>query len=243
MSSTRGGVGTRLYVAGGQDVRSEFSRTGDSAKRMWSEIGAGEREVNPALRALSGLVGEARGGLDALAGSAGSLGSSLAVAGAAGVAAGAAIGGLVLAIQNSAAVAEWADELATAADLIGVTAESLQELRFAGEVFEVTTADMDKGLQRLNATLGAMRTGVGDGRLKEAFESLGIPREQLMSLESADQLLPILANKFAALGSRADQTQLAKKLQIEELLPLLIQGSTRIEEMTDRARELGLVMD
>ena len=53
MSAVRGGVGTRLFVVGGQDVRSEFSRTADSAKRMWSEIGSGQREANPALRVLS----------------------------------------------------------------------------------------------------------------------------------------------------------------------------------------------
>lgn len=243
MSAVRGGVGTRLFVVGGQDVRSEFSRTADSAKRMWSEIGSGQREANPALRVLSGVAGEARDRLEGMAGAAGGLGLSLTAAGAAGVAAGAAIGGLILAIQNSAVVAEWADDLATAADLIGVSAESLQELRYAGEVFEVSATDMDTALRKLNGTLGAMRTGVGDERLKEAFEELGITNEQLMSLESADQLLPLLADKFAVLGSRADQTQLAKKLQIEELLPLLVQGSTKIEEMTVQARDLGLVMD
>ncbi len=241
--SVRGGVGTRLFVAGGQEVRSEFDRTGQHATRMWSEIGAGQRTASPALRAVSTVAGEARDAVEGMAASAGGLGRSLTLLGPAGIAAGAAVGGLLIAIQNSAATAEWADELATTADLVGVNAEKLQELRHAGEVFEVGMADMDRGLQSLNAALGAMRTGVGDGRLKEAFETLGITDAQLANLESADQLLPLLADKFAALGSRADQTQLAKKLQIEELLPLLIQGSANIEEMTDKARELGLVMD
>jgi len=241
--SVRGGVGTRLYVAGGQEVRSEFDRTGQHAQRMWSEIGSGQRTASPALRAVSSAAEGAKEAVEGLASGAGGLGRSLSLLGPAGIAAGAALGGLLMAIQNSRATAEWADELATTADLVGINAEKLQELRHAGEVFEVGVADLDRGLQNLNAALGAMRTGVGDGRLKEAFAELGITPEQLAIMESADQLLPLLADKFAALGSRADQTQLAKKLQIEELLPLLIQGSANIEEMTDKARELGLVMD
>lgn len=241
--SVRGGVGTRLFVVGGQEVRSEFDRTGQHAQRMWSEIGSGQRTASPALRAVSSAAEEARGAVEGMASSAGGLGRALGVLGPAGIAAGAALGGLVLAIQNSRATAQWADDLATAADKIGVTAEKLQELRHAGEVFEVSMADLDRGLQKLNASLGAMRTGVGDGRLKDAFAELGISREQLQNLESADQLLPLLADKFSQLGSRADQTQLAKKLQIEELLPLLVQGSDKIAEMTQKARDLGLVMD
>lgn len=241
--SVRGGVGTRLYVAGGQEVRTEFDRTGQHAQRMWSEIGSGQRTASPALRAVSSAAEGAKEAVEGMAAGAGGLGRSLAVLGPAGIAAGAALGGLLMAIQNSRATAEWADELATTADLVGINAEKLQELRHAGEVFEVGVADLDRGLQNLNAALGAMRTGVGDGRLKEAFAELGITPDQLATMESADQLLPVLADKFVALGSRADQTQLAKKLQIEDLLPLLIQGSANIEEMTDKARELGLVMD
>lgn len=164
------------------------------------------------------------------------------------VAGGAAVGTAAVAaftygMNLATAALENADALSAAATKIGVTAEALQGLRFAAEDADIPITAMDSGLSALNATLGALKTGIGDGKIRKAFEALGIPDSQLKSMVDATDLLPVLADKISEVGTQAEQVQIAKKLGVEELLPLLQRGSTGIKDLTDRARELGLVMD
>ena len=60
----------------------------------------------------------------------------------------------------TAEAAQFADDLSAMATKIGVTAESLQELRHAAESVDIPAATLDSSLQALNATLGALKNGV-----------------------------------------------------------------------------------
>jgi hypothetical protein len=155
----------------------------------------------------------------------------------------AAVAGFALAMRQAAAAAQWADDLSAQANKIGITAESLQGLRQAAEAVDIPMASLDAGMQALNGTLGALKLGIGDGKIRKAFEELGISQEQLGSMRDASDLLPVLADKIRGVGTQAEQVLIAKKLGIEELLPLLQQGSAGIQAMTDRYRELGLVLN
>lgn len=179
-------------------------------------------------RQLKGALGDLAGGFGPVA-----LGAA---AGAAAVAA------FSVGMQKAAEAAQFADDLVATADKIGVTAEALQELRHAAEVADIPAAKLDEGLQRLNATLGALQSGVGDGKVKAAFAELGIPHAQIQSLQSAEELLPLIAEHIQQVGTHAEQVQIAKKLGIEELLPLLLKGSDGIAQLREEAQLLGLVM-
>lgn len=185
----------------------------------------------------------AKGALEGIASASAVSTTALTRLGTAGLAAGAVLGALTVALRKASETAQWADDLQAAADRIGVTAESLQELRYAAEAVDVPMADAEKALEGLNAALGAIQTGVGDGKIKKVFAELGIPKEQLATLDNAADLLPILADRIKAAGTTAEQVQLAKKLGVEALLPLLRQGSAGVEALTGKARELGLVLD
>jgi len=78
---------------------------------------------------------------------------------------------------------QFADDLDAMATKIGVTAEQLQELTFAAHENDITTAALESSLQGLNAALGAYKAGVGDAKVKKAFEALGITRERVRQLE------------------------------------------------------------
>ena len=161
-----------------------------------------------------------------------------------GAAAGAvAVAGFGAAMRQAATAAQWADDLSAQANKIGITAESLQGLRQAAEEVDIPMASLDAGMQALNGTLGALKLGIGDGKIRKAFEELGISQEQLGSMKDASDLLPVLADKIRGVGTQAEQVLIAKKLGIEELLPLLQQGSAGIQSMTDRYRELGMVLN
>jgi len=186
-------------------------------------------------KAMAGSTGGLQGAFTGLSAGIGKLG-------AAGAAAAVGLGGLVVAFQGLKTATQFADDLGATADRIGVTAEALQELRYAADETDVPLNELESGLEALNATLGAFKTGIGSGRVTPVFEALGLTQADLANVENAGDLLPIIADRLAAVGDRAAQVQLAKKLGIEALLPMLRQGAGGIGEMRNEARDLGLVL-
>lgn len=187
--------------------------------------------------------GSLTGALEGLASRAPGAASGLNNLGAAGLAASAALGALAIAGQQAMAAMAFGDELLTVSNRIGITAEELQELRYAFDEVDIAAAEGEEALKKLNAALGAYRTGVGDAKVKKVFEVLGLTPDDLKGVTTATQLLPILADRIKNVGSAADQENLAKRLGIAELLPLLREGSNGLAEMTEEARKLGLVID
>jgi hypothetical protein len=155
----------------------------------------------------------------------------------------AALGALTLAFHATAEAMQWADDLAADAAKIGITAEALQELQYAAEATDVSAEDLGSSLEGLNRSIGAVRSGVGDKKFIEAFDALKIGPEELKGIHDATDLLPLLADRLAEVGTVAERVQIAKKLGVEALLPLLSQGSAGISELTEKARALGLVID
>lgn len=154
-----------------------------------------------------------------------------------------AVAGLAIGLHQAQEAMNWADDLQALADHIGISAESLQKLQFAAGDADVEVSAMQDGLKALNASLGAIQTGVGAAKIEKAFAAIGVTPEQLKGMNDASELLPLLADRISALGTRAEQVQIAKKLGIEALLPMLQNGARGLKEVTDRAEELGLVID
>lgn len=194
---------------------------------------------NLAQRFAKNGVGQ---GLESLASRAPVAAASLGLMGPAGIAAGIAMAGFAAAMNKAAEAAQFADDLSAAATKVGITAEALQELRYAAEANDIPIADLDESLQGLNASIGALQSGVGAGKLTKVFAALGIGPAELANIQTADQLLPLLADKLGKLGSQAQQVQIAKKLGIEALLPLLQQGGAGVDQLRQKARDLNLVM-
>lgn len=241
--SGRGGVGIRVFIAGGEVVKRTLDQIGDRGKRMWAALATGQQSANPVFRAMSGAVTELKGGVDNLVQSAGGAGRTLAALGPVGVAVAAGLGAALIAVRALRASLSWAADLTDAADRIGVTTEALQEMGFVADEAGVEVETMRRGLERLNGTLGAMKTGLGEGRVKGAFAALGLSREDLAGIKDASELLPVLAERLGRVQDRAQQVQIARRLGIEELLPVLRLGAEGIEALTDEARRLGLVLD
>lgn len=165
------------------------------------------------------------------------LGGPVALAAAAGLA------GLAFGLTKAKEAMDWADETQATADKIGITAEQLQKLQFAAGDADVEVSAMEEGIKNLNAALGAMLTGVGSGKIEKVFKALKIDKDDLKGMNNASDLMPLLADRLAAVGSKAEQVQLAKRLGIEALLPMLENGGDKLREMGDAATELGQVID
>lgn len=152
------------------------------------------------------------------------------------------VAGVAVAVQGMRMALQFGDDLDAMATKIGVTAESLQELRFAANDADIASADFDKSLQGLNNAIGAYKTGVGDARVKKAFEALGLTPADLAGVRNAADFIPLLADRIAKLQTTAERVKIAKALGAEEMVPLLERGSDAIAEQTQRARDLGIVM-
>lgn len=239
----RGGVGIRLFVQGGEVVRRTFDQVGDSGKKMWAEIALGEKSANPAIRSLSIGANELKQGFDGLVSRAGSAGTALAAFGVVGLAAAAALGALAIATQGAFEAMNNAADLTDAADRIGVGVEALQQWRYVADEAGVDTATLESVMEKLNGTIGKFKLGLGDGKLKPAFEELGITKEQLANVQTADQMLLLLADTLGQVKDRGQQVALARTLGVEEALPVIRLGREELERLTGAASELGLVLD
>lgn len=237
----RGGVGTRLYVAGGTEVRREFDQTGDAGKRMFAQIAAGERSANPALRALSAGVGEVKGGITGLADQAGGVGRALGAAGAAGLVFGAAIAGVGIALQAARESMAFFDEIGDAATKTGVTTDTLQELRYMIHAAGGEFTDADAALVSFTQKLGDAENGAKKSLLW--FQKLGFTQEQLKAFGSVDEAMKAVADRIAGLDKEADKQAFAQKLGLEKLLPALRLGADGMDELRRAAHDLGYVMD
>jgi len=239
----RGGVGIRLFIQGGEVVKRTFNQVGDSGRKMWAEIALGEKSANPAIRALSLGANEVKQGFEGLASRAGSAGVALGAFGVLGLTAAAALGALAIATQGAFEAMKGAADLTDAADRIGVGVEALQQWRYVADEAGVDTATLEGVMEKLNGTIGKFKLGLGDGKLKPAFEELGITKEQLANVQTADQMLLLLADTLGQVKDRGQQVALARTLGVEEALPVIRLGRDELERLTAAASDLGLVLD
>ena len=138
-----------------------------------------------------------------------------------------------------------ADAIGKTADKIGVGVEALQELRFAAKASGVEQQTLDMALQRFARR--AAEAAQGTGEAKDALAQMGIAlRDQRGNLRQSEDLLGDVADAFARIEDPAERVRLAFKLFDSEgvaLVNLLRGGSGALEEIRDRARDLGIVLD
>jgi hypothetical protein len=104
---------------------------------------------------------------------------------------------------------------------------------------------LDMALQRF--TRRAAEAAQGTGEAKDALAQMGIAlRDQNGNLRRSEDLLGDVADAFARIEDPAERVRLAFKLFDSEgvaLVNLLSDGSDALDEMRERARDLGIVLD
>lgn len=145
-------------------------------------------------------------------------------------------------VKSSAALGDAIDK---ASQRIGVSAQALQELRFAGELGGVAIGQMDAALQTL--TQNAATAARGGGAAREAFALLGIQlRDTGGNVKSADRLFQDITAGLGRVGDASEQARLAQQLfggAGANLLPVLRQGRAALAQQRMEAQALGGVMD
>jgi lambda family phage tail tape measure protein len=217
----------RLAVEGGGQVKAELVSVGRSGEQSLKRIESAGERASGGLKGLGRQAELLRTGIRTLGG---------ALLGAA------TVGGLGALIDRSISTA---DAIGKTADKIGVGVEALQELRFAAKASGVEQQTLDMALQRF--TRRAAEAAQGTGEAKDALAQLGIAlRDQSGNLRRSEDLLGDVADAFARIEDPAERVRLAFKLFDSEgvaLVNLLRGGSDALDEMRERARDLGIVLD
>lgn len=234
-------VGVRFFLAGGQEVKRGFDEIRDSGRRMWQEIANGSRSAAPGVRALNQAAVETKDVMAAVAANSGGVGRILAVLGPAGILAAVGIGAMVAAFREAAKVMEEGEQTFNMAARLKVSTDALQEYRYAIEQVGGTAQDADSALSAFTEKFGGARGGFKRDLLP--FQELGFKKEDLQKFQTADQLLSAVADKIANLSSDAEQADIADRLGIGALLPLLRQGGDAIDQMRAKAHEGGGVIE
>ena len=153
--------------------------------------------------------------------------------------AGTAIG--VVAVTAMRRFISHADNLQDAANAAGISVEKLQEVRFAAGRAGIGEAQADKMMTRLSRTLGEVRLGTGQFYqiLKKSNPEL---LKQFRAVQNTDEAMDLLMHTVRDIpntGLRNALTAAAVGRGGERLASL----ADSYDELIDKARELGLVLD
>ncbi len=217
----------RLAVEGGGQVKAELVSVGQSGEQSLKRSESAGERASGGLKDLGRQAELLRTGIRTLGG---------ALAGVA------TVGGLAALVNRSISAA---DAIGKTADKIGVGVEALQELRFAAKASGVEQQTLDMALQRFVRRTAEAAQGTGEA--KDALAQLGITlRDQDGHLRRSEDMLADVADAFARIEDPAERVRLAFKLFNSEgvaLVNLLSDGSGALDQMRERARDLGIVLD
>lgn len=171
--------------------------------------------------------------LDATSARAMALGRNLGLAAAAGVVA---FGVLVKRAIDTA------DEMSKSAARAGMTTEELSRLAWAAELSDVSLGSLTTSMGRLSNVMAEIASG-GAKDAKAVFDALGISVTGADGkLRSVGEVMPELADRFAAMENGAAKSALAIQIFGRggiELIPLLNEGAAGLRDMADEADRLG----
>jgi len=140
-----------------------------------------------------------------------------------------------------------ADQLGKTAKVIGVSAETLQEFRFAAAQSGVEARGLDDSLRRMQRRMGEFINS-GAGPAQKAIESLGIEiTDASGKFIGTERAFFRVVDAMQSMETVAERSAVAAQLFGDDFGPKLVtltdQGVDGIKALTDEARRLGLVID
>lgn len=140
--------------------------------------------------------------------------------------------------------AETADEIDKMSQKIGISTEAYQEWSY---VMGQNGTDVDKLAEGMKTLASQMDNAAnGTASAQENFDKLGVSIYNADgSLKDQETLLNEVMHALADMENGTEKAQMATKLFGEagiEMMPMLNQGADAMDELTQRAHDLGLVM-
>lgn len=202
------------------------------------------RRLNNRFRALGRAAGVGK-----LTKAVGRLGSRLAGVGAAAaqvgrriaLIGGAAAGSLFVATKR---VAELGDEAIKTGRRLGVTAEFLQEMRFAADRSGVSQKVFDKSLEKFTVSVGEARRGLAT--YADAFKELDIDLVNTDgSAKGVDEIFTEVADRLGPMTDKTKQASIAYRIfgaRGVKLTQIMGDGAEGMNKLREEARKFGGVI-
>ena len=153
-----------------------------------------------------------------------------------------AIIGSMMAMANK--TASTADTFDKASIRTGLEVEELQRLNYAAGQSGVQMATLENSVKKLNQRITEVNSG--SEKSTEMFTSLGVAvKDSNGQMRSSSDIYNDVLLKLADMGDTAEATAIGTELfgkAFTDMKPLLAAGSDGIEELKNRADELGIVM-
>ena len=189
-----------------------------------------KRGIQSAQRRLGGLGGTLRGPV--------AKGAKVAALGIAGVG----IAGVGIGVKLAKDFLTLGDQIHKMSIRTGVSAESLQKLKFAAEQSGSSIETLEKGILRSTRVIQDARDGLASAT--DTFDALNLSVEDLDGLNPEEQF-NLLADAVAGIEDPTKRAAIAQELfgkSGAELIPLLEGGSAGIKQLTDEAERNGNIM-
>ncbi len=237
-------------------VNAQMRAMGDKAK------GAGQafKSLDPAASAMAKLGKESKNAADGVKATAAQLDkfnkeakeadvSANGIAGAmsklSNFAGGIAVGAAIIEIvRNLKSAIDGLDKLNDQVEMLGISAEDLSALNFAGIMSSVSADEMTQGLTRLSVKMADAAKGGTEAAA--VFARLGINVEDSSGkLKASDVVFAEVADAFSQMDNAAEKTALSVELfgrSGSKFIQLLSEGSTGLNRMKDEAKALGGVI-
>jgi hypothetical protein len=148
-------------------------------------------------------------------------------------------GSLTLLAKNAL---DTADQMEKLNRRLGVSTESLSQMKFAAEQSGIGFNVLTMGMQRSQRRIAEAAAGTGEART--ALLELGISAEKLAAAKPDQQLMHI-ADAMQGVSDSGDRTRLAMKLFDSEgvaMLQMMEKGGAGIRDMMIEADSLGLTL-
>lgn len=153
-----------------------------------------------------------------------------------------AIIGSMMAMANK--TASTADTFDKASLRTGLEVEELQRLNYAAGQSGVQMTTLENSAKKLNQRIAEVNSG--SAKTTETFRSLGVAvKDSNGQMRSSSDIYNDVLLKLADMGDTAEATALGTELfgkAYTDMKPLLASGAAGIEELKNRADELGIVM-
>lgn len=149
-------------------------------------------------------------------------------------------GGALMALANK--TAESADEIDKLSERTGINREELQRWKYAAEQSGADVGKLETGIKKLSDVMYGAANG-SEANI-EAFGKLGISMDDLKN-KSQEDIFSDVMDALAEMPAGAERNALGNDLlgkSYTEMLPLLNAGADGMNDLKNRADELGLVM-
>jgi len=136
----------------------------------------------------------------------------------------------------------YGDSIAKMSKRTGVAVESLSALGYAAEQSGSNLEAVEKGIRKMQQN--TLDAAMGVKTATEAFGMLGISVASFKDLKPEEQFR-LLADRISGVADPSKRAAIAMKIfgrSGTQLLPLFEKGAAGIDELTNEAKKLGLVM-